>query len=382
MKIRIKGTKNSVFTAFILSILAIFPVSNINADIVHHLHEVEIPVEGQGGEERALAAREALKEILVRISGRAEASMLAEDEALVPLATRFVQQFRYRKFKSDEVIPEAPEGTKPYTQKLWLLFTEKAVATLLRDQGFPVWGKTRPATLVWLVVDDQKQRILIGNSTPHISRTHIEEEATKKGLPFRLPLLDLADQSKVQVTDVWGNFEDTILAASSRYQTEAILVGRIYLSFAKTWNTRWSLYSAGQRQDWEVNNSETLRAALNEGLSKSGEVLSLRFTQVDGSQESDSVLLQVKNITDLKTFNKVIHYLKGLNAVNQIEADQVNPDNVIFRIKTRTGRLGVSQAIALGHVLISEINDPIIRDESVKDNPEQPTVELVYKLVP
>lgn len=98
-------------------------------------------------------------------------------------------------------------------------------------------------------------------------------------MPFRLPLLDLADQSKLQVTDVWGNFEDTILAASSRYQTEAILVGRVYLSYAKTWNTRWSLYSAGERHDWEVANSDTLRNAVKEGLSKTGEVLSQRFAR-------------------------------------------------------------------------------------------------------
>jgi hypothetical protein len=293
-----------------------------------------------------------------------------------------VQQFRYRKFKSDEVIPAAADGAKPYTQKLWLRFTEKAVAKLLREQGLPVWGKTRPATLVWLVVDDQKQRILIGNNTPHISRTHIEQEATKKGLPFRLPLLDLADQSKVQVTDVWGNFEDTILDASLRYQAEAILVGRIYLGFGNSWNTRWSLYSAGQRQDWEVSNSETLRAAVKEGLSKTGETLSLRFTQVNASQESELVLLQIKNITDLKKYNNAIKYLKALSIVTQVQAHQVNTDNVIFSINSRSGRLGLAQAIDLGHVLVTDMSQPIIRGESVENKPGQLTADLIYNLVP
>ena len=382
MKIRIKGIKNFGFTAFILLIMAISPVSSINADIVRHLYEAEVPVEGQGREERSYVVRQALKEVLVRISGRTEASVLAEDEILVPRPTLFIQQFRYRKFKADEVIPEAPDGAKPYTQKLWLRFTEKTIAKLLRAQGYPVWGKTRPATLVWLVVDDQKQRILVGNSTPHISRTYVEQEAARKGLPLRLPLLDLADQSRVQVTDVWGNFEDAILSASARYQTEAILVGRTYLSFAKTWNTRWSLYLGGQRQDWEVSNSDTLNAAVNEGLSKTGEVLSTRFTQVNTSEESDMVFVQVKNIADLKTYNKVIKYLNNLNVVTQIEAHQVNTDNIIFRIKTRSGRLGISQAIALGHVLVNEISDPVVRTESSDDKKEQLKADLVYKMVP
>ncbi len=383
MKIRIKGTKNLVFMAFLLSIMVILPFSSTNADIVHHLYEAEVPVEGQGREERAYVVREALKEVLVRISGRNDAGVLAEDETFVPRPTLFVQQFRYRKFKSDEVIPANPiDGAKPYTQKLWLRFTEKAVSKLLRQQGFPVWGKNRPATLVWLVVDDQKQRVLIGNSTPHISRIHIEQEARKKGLPFRLPLLDLADQSRLQVTDVWGNFEDTILAASSRYQAEAVLVGRVYLSFAKTWNTRWSLYSAGQRYDWEVSNSETLRFAVKEGLSKTGEVLSERFAQVDTLIESGEVLLQVKNISDLKTYNKILKYLKSLNIVSQVQAYQVNTDDVIFSLSSRSGRLGIAQAIALGHVLVADIGKPVIRGEAIEKKPEQITVDLIYKRVP
>ena len=382
MKIRINGTKNLVFMAFFLSIMAISPISALKADIVQHLHEAEVPVEGQGLEERDYVIREALKDILVRISGKNAAGLLADDETFVPRPVLFVQQFRYRKFKADEVIPAEPDGAKPYTQKLWLRFAEKRVSRLLREQGFPVWGKTRPATLVWLVVDDQKQRTLIGNSTAHISRIHIEQEAVKKGLPFRLPLLDLADQSKLQVTDVWGNFEDTILDASARYQADAVLVGRIYLSFAKTWNARWSLYSAGERHDWDVGNSETLRVAIKEGMSNTGEVLSDRFAQVDTLIESDDILLQVKNISDLKTYNKVIKYLKSLNVVTQIQAYQVNENDVFFSVGSRSGRLGIAQAIALGHVLVTDISKPIIRVEAVENKTEQITADLIYKRVP
>lgn len=382
MKIRIKVIKNFVFTAIFFSITTILPITSVNADVVRHLYEVDVPVTGQSRKERAGVVRESLKEILVRISGRNEAGALAEDKTLVPRPTRFVQQFRYRKFKSDEIIPAAVKGKKAFTQKLWLRFTEKTVAKLLREQGLPVWGKTRPATLVWLVVDDKKQRVLIGNSTPHISRTHIEQEARQRGLPFRLPLLDLADQSKLQVADVWGNFEDTILAASSRYQTEAILVGRIYLGFSNSWNTRWSLYSAGQRQDWEVNNSENLHSAVKEGLSKTGEILSVRFAQVNTAEESDMVLLQIKDVSNLKSYNKVIKYLKSMSTVAQVQAYQMNNNDVIFNINSRRGRLGLAQAIALGHVLVADISQPVILNESAETNPEQLKPDLIYKLVP
>ena len=204
----------------------------------------------------------------------------------------------------------------------------------------------------------------------------------QRGLPFRLPLLDLADQSKLQVADVWGNFEDTILAASSRYQAEAILVGRVYLGFSNSWNARWSLYSAGQRQDWDVNNSEDLNAAVKEGLSKTGEFLSIRFAQVNTAEESDMVLMQIKDVSNLKSYNKVIKYIKSLSTVAQIQAYQMNSNDVTFNISSRSGRLGLAQAIALGHVLVADIDQPIVRNESVETNPEQLKPDLIYKLIP
>lgn len=387
MKIRIKAVKKTIFSTIILPMLAILPVLPVNADIVRHLYEAEAPVEGQSREERAYAIREALKEVLVRISGRESASALALDESLVPKPTSLVQQFRYKKFAEDEVIPAAPDGAKPYTQKLWLRFTEKAIAALLREQGLPVWGKTRPATLLWLAVDDQKQRILIGNSSPNESREHIEREAKKRGLPFRLPLLDLTDQLKLQVTDVWGNFEETILAASMRYQTEGILVGRVYLNFSNTWHTRWTLYLSGQRHDWETSNSASLSAAITEGISVASETLSLQFTQVNYAQSNDRIMLKVKNIDSLAAYNKTLKYLNSLTAISEVQVYQVNNDNILFELKGRSGRIGVTQAIALGHTLVPETSEPVVMEKDSAENADneaksqQIKVDLVYQLL-
>lgn len=387
MKIRIKAVKKAVFLAIILPITAILAVSPVYADIVQHLYEAEAPVEGQSREERANVVREALKEVLLRVSGRESASALALDESLVPKPTRLVQQFRYQNFAEDEVVPAAPDGANPYTQKLWLRFTEKAVAKLLREQGLPVWGKTRPATLLWLAVDDQKQRTLIGNSSLDVSRSYIEREAKKRGLPFRLPLLDLTDQLKLQVTDVWGNFEETILAASMRYQTEGVLVGRVYLNFSNTWHTRWTLYLSGQRHDWETSNSASLSAAITEGISGASETLSLKFTQVKNADSNDSVMLKVENIHSLAAYNKTIKYLSGLSAISEVQTYQVNNHNVLFKLKGPGGRIGITQAIALGHMLVPDIDEPLVTEKqstqsvATEDKSQHLKADLVYKLL-
>lgn len=384
MKIGTKRGKNFMARIGLFALLSMAIQFSANADIVQNLYEIEMPVEGQGREERQFVTREALKEILVRVSGKSAAAAIASDEALVPRPTRLVQQFRYRKYSADEIIPASPDGAKPYTQKLWLRFTESAIAKLLLEQLLPVWGKSRPATLLWLVVDDQKQRILVGNNTAHVSRTFVEKEASRRGLPVRLPLLDLADQARVQVTDVWANFEDIILEASKRYQTEAVLVGRIYRSFANTWHTRWSIYLNGQRQNWETSSSVSLESAVNQGIAQSGELLSTTFAQVKDTDANNTVLLKVTGISDLKSYNQAIQYVKNLNIVEDVHPYQVNSSDVIFYVTSHSGRLGLAQAISLGRVLVVEENIevrvPPVNPEEKKPVLIQP--DLVYKLIP
>ena len=382
MKNRIKDVKIFVFRAIFVSVVLISPIKANFADVVRNLYEAEVPVSGQSRAEREEAVREALKEVLVRISGLNEASSLAADEDLVRKASQYVQQFRYRRFKPKEVIPESLENAKPFNQMLWLRFTKKTINKLLLNQGLSVWGKTRPSTLIWLVIDDQKNRVLIGNNTNHNGRTHLEEASKKRGLPVRLPLLDLADQSKLQITDVWGNFEDTILAASERYQTESVLVGRVYLNFAHTWHTRWTLYSAGQRQDWDFGSIDSLSEAVNQGIAKTGEILSEKFARVKATAESTAnnmVVLQIKNISDLKTYNRTIKYLKGLSTVSKVNPFKINKEDVIFYVQSHSGRLGLSQAISLGRVLVKEPNQPVA---AVETGVERQQPDLIYNLVP
>jgi len=382
MKNRIKDVKIFVFRAIFVSVAVLSPFQTNLADVVRNLYEAEVPVSGQSRAEREEVVREALKEVLVRISGLNDASTLAADEELVRKPSRFVQQFRYRRFKAKEVIPQALDDAKPFSQMLWLRFTKKTINKLLLNQGLSVWGKTRPSTLIWLVIDDQKNRVLIGNNTNHNGRTHLEEASKKRGLPVRLPLLDLADQSKLQITDVWGNFEDTILAASERYQTESVLVGRVYMNFAHTWHTRWTLYSAGQRQDWDFGSSESLSEAITQGIAKTGEILSEKFARVKATPESTAnnmVVLQIKNISDLKTYNQTLKYLKGLSVVSKVSPYKINKEDVIFHVQSHSGRLGLSQAISLGRVLVKEPNQLVV---AVETGIERQQPDLIYNMVP
>ena len=110
--------------------------------------------------------------------------------------------------------------------------------------------------------------------------------------------------------------------------------------------------------------------------------MSVRFTQVNTTQDNEVVLLKIKNISDLKTYNKVIKYLKELSVVTKVQAQQVNTDDVIFSINSRSGRLGIAQSISLGRVLVNDMSEPVIRDDSSENNSGQLKADLIYKMVP
>ncbi len=365
-----------------------WPLEPVMADEVAGLYETEVPVLGQKRDERRAAIEAAFVEVLVRVSGRTAVANVPSLEDVLKRASRYVQQYRYRK-----VDPGLMPGTEneQYDQVLWIRFDEQAVNGLLREHGLPVWSKTRPATLVWVVIDDGGKRQIISNDSTHELRNLSLSLAKNRGVPLRLPLFDLQDRSALRVSDVWGNFGGAILEASQRYQTEAVLSGRVYQGFGGTWHGRWSLYSGGRRDDQEFRGtslSEVVQPAINEVA----EALSVRFAEVRQDTESNRVSVLIKDVRSLADFNRVSTYLGGLSGVEAVQPYFINSDRVTFDLLARNGRLGVSQAISLGHVLVNDTAE----SEGVEDTPQPkpetsparttspPLVspDLVYRLIP
>jgi len=339
----------------------------------------------QSRDERNEAIRIAFTEVLVRVSGRADIGKPEEYPGIataIETATRYAQQFRFYKVNPPPTDPKAPKLL------LWVRFDEKAISSVLRANQLPVWGDTRPATLVWLVVDNRGRRTLVGNDSTDSAHAAIQERARLRGVPLRFPLLDLTDRSSLRVSDVWGNFESTILQASERYQTEAVLVGRVYQGSSGSWTARWSLYADGHRQDWTVTETE-IASVLEPGIDKTAESLALRYAQV-GHTEDDQVLVLVKDIKGLSDYNRAVNYLQGLSHVSKVQPYQVEQSKALFQITTAGGRLGMARAVSLGDILIAEnVSSVPVTGTTPTENQQKGSSgfkevipDLTYRLVP
>ena len=367
-----------LFGLLILSLLLNTGLSSVSrADDIPGLYETEITVSTQDIEERKAALTAGMRQVLLRVSGRSIVLTITAIEGALTHPTRYMQRYRYRNRAGADGAQE---------KVLWVRFDEKAINKLLRENRMPVWGRTRPAVLVWMVVDDRQSRMLLGNNDSHPAKAFISEQARLRGIPLRWPMLDLTDQSSITTSDVWGSFEDTIIKASRRYQTEAILVGRVYKAYSGSWNVRWTLYDHSHREDWNAR-AETLVETLIPGVDRTASILAQRFAQVESDELNNTVLVQVYGVNTLATYNKTLKYLSRLAVVTHVQAHTIFPDNVIFQMNSRNGRLAVSQAVALGHTLVEKA----VRTPSSVPHPlttptaDQPVVEvradLIYHLI-
>ncbi|HET8817083.1 MAG TPA: DUF2066 domain-containing protein, partial [Pseudidiomarina sp.] len=202
---------------------------------LNQLYQQRIPVVTQSPSERTDALQAALKGTLLKVSGDTQALGHEAVRAALSNVRDYVVQYGYQQ---DEQL------------MLWVQFDAEKINRLLQQSGSGVWSNLRPLILVWLVSEnDQLQRELIGSSDESVLTQQLRNAAQERGLPIRLPLLDLNDTMSVDVVDVWARFDDRIQFASARYQPDGIVVARVYQADPTLQKGRW-------QADWSMDMGE------------------------------------------------------------------------------------------------------------------------------
>jgi len=373
-------TNMKKFLLFVVLVLLCLPVS---ATTVKKLYEVSVPVFTQSDNERKEAVSQAFAELLIRVTGRRNIALQSGVKALIKTAPRYMRSFRYEQIE-EKLEPEAepdlqedivvgvenqesgqlidplanqtkPEKPKP-NQYLVVSFDKQAVKKVLWKNKLPVWGETRPSTLLWIAVQDAEQRNLIDVGEPGPMLDYLSKQAIKRGLPLVYPLLDLEDQMNLNVTDVWGGFKDHINNASARYQTEAVVSARLSLNSSGIWQSRWSLYQGNDESSWQIN-AVDLESAVAYGLDNIADKLAERYAHVSTSSDENATLIYISDVNNLSDYEKINDYLSSLSAIKNIELRQVQANELVYRLELRSNKKVLKQAISLGKVLLTQ-EDP------------------------
>jgi hypothetical protein len=349
-----------------------FLASSVLGAEVSGLYEAEVQVFSQKRAERATAMSAALSEVLAKVSGRRDAAMRPGVAEAVRQPAAFLQQYLYRALPESEKPPAVP-GEEP--QLVFFRFDKEAIDKVLRDNGLPVWGATRPAALVWLAVEDAERRFLVSSDMPEPVRRALEREARQRGLAVVLPLLDLEDRAKLQFAEVWGGFHEPVLAASARYRTEAVLTGRMQRTPAGEWTGTWTLLQGDASRSWEAR-GVLAEEVVDAGMAGVVDALAARYAPSAAGQQAGVLPMVVTAVRGLRDYARVVQYLQSLQQVSRVQPMSVDGEQVGFELELRGDAAGLVQTIGLGNVLAPAAAAPF---GAAADGTPQP---FVYRLVP
>lgn len=340
-----------------------------SASVFTGLYQAEVPVSDQGGTTRATAMSDALRQVIVKVTGNSSAADSPAVKNALASPDRYVEQYSYRSNDSGTAEPLL----------LGVSFDRRGIDQLLKDAGVPIWGATRPLTIVWLAVQQGGQKILVGAADRGQVRGMLERAAQRRGLPLRLPLLDATDQAKVQASDVWSDFHSTIMQASQRYEAQAVLVGQLSPLTGTRWQVRWTLYQGGTSQQWSLQ-GDSVEPLVAYGIDASSNALAAAYTGSGQAQAGQTDFYWVvKGVKDLRGYRRLMEYFAARRDIDNVEPEQVMGDTIRLRIDTGMGEQALQQIVALGGVLTEEA--PAMQQVNSGTAAAQPS-EPVYRLAP
>ncbi len=337
------------------------------------LYESQVPVSGQQDRERTRALRAAFEQVLLKVTGRRDSAQAPAIEAALRQPMRYVQQFLYLPLPDDKTGERM--RADGHRELLRVRFDVNAVNQLLREAGLAQWGRTRPVTLMWLAVEDRGERWLLGGDARTDMRAAAEREARARGIPVLLPLMDLEDRRELHFTDVWGNFQDSLLRASERYQPGAVLAGRLLHGAGGGWSARWSLYHDGNADHWSAA-AEDWEGLLAAGINGAADLLAARHARIISADGRQSIDLVVTDVRGIDGYERAMKYLAGLDPVERIQVVGLEADQVRFRLALSGDRETLVRLIGFGSALVPQPPGP---GRSPDGGGSQ---ELSYRLLP
>lgn len=333
-----------------------FAPAPLLASTVANLYSASVPVASQAERVRADALKDALAQVIVKITGSRAAPDAPQVADIVRNAEHYLQAYRYVRHAPQPGELTFGAGPQP-TLDLWARFDRQALDRALRAAGQPLWGSERPATVVWIAYQQGDQRHIVNAEAAGKVLESVQQAAEARGLPIIFPLMDIQDRNHVTFSDVWGGFAAPVVQASRRYQPNAVLIGRIDAPAMGSASANWTLVVDGQPTNWEGANGAPADIA-GAAIQHLADIYASKFVIKTGAQTIPALRIVVSDIDDLTGYGRVLNYLRSLSPVEDVEPSTVAGNTVTFTVSAKGSVADIQQTIALGELLVSD-NQPL-----------------------
>ncbi|WP_232784860.1 DUF2066 domain-containing protein [Psychromonas sp. MB-3u-54] len=315
---------------FVLFISFISFTSCVLANQFENLYQGNIIVEKQGEQQLKELA---LQQVLIKVSGNSQVNRLDESQQLLKKTQNLLSQFGYRNIENNRYF--------------MAVFDPSKINQALKEMGQPVWGETRPRTLVWLIVESEGERKLISDTMINGDQDDVlslvlKSTEQERGINLRFPLMDLDDNLAVSLSDVSGRFFDQIALASERYDASLFSVANLKQKDEKTWDLEWVLvYNSPQSMKNKVVLSEQLRGeksvVLSDMTNKIADYYADQYAILATDADKFSQSIYISGISSLQQHEKLNQVLSGILAIASYEVVSVDAMQVKVNVKVNGG---------------------------------------------
>ena len=318
-----KRTLILVFALFCSSVPA-----EVTAEEVSGLYNGQISVADQTEESRKSGVRDALAQVLVKLTGNSNIMQVPGIQEAVSNTDNYVAGVGYKS------LPTEP-GERPKTE-LQVSFSRQAVDHLIRWAQLPILPSERPKLLIWIVRDDPEggRQFVSTQSLPEITQ-QFDSLMQQRGMPYRLPDFDLEDQLALSVNQAWGLQEQAIELASQRYAADGWALLRFFTTATGEARGAWMYQAAGRRgfNDVRAASSELfVPLAVNDLIDS----LSAQFTYIPQTDTSQLVV-QINQVDSYRDYQSVLSQLQKLELVQSLNVFAVKGDRLFLTLDIEGG---------------------------------------------
>ncbi|MGB9429332.1 MAG: DUF2066 domain-containing protein [Gammaproteobacteria bacterium] len=350
-----------VWCSGLLTVALLFSSAGNHAAVVTGLYEASVPVPNQSTAARSVALQEALAAVLVKITGERTAGGVPALANLIQNPSQFLQQYRYEQAPANggtapvtyyDLTRTGAAAIAPTGLLLSAKFDPEVVNHAVRAAHEPLWGQERPATLIWLALEDGSSKSIVSAGNNSVIVQAMNSAASQRGVPLIFPSMDAQDQQAVGFPDIAADNSSRIQPASQRYKPDATLVGSIYMTTPGQYAARWQLAVGPQAQSWTTSPGD-LASVAADGIQIAADNYAKWFALAANATGMNDVTVSVSGIASVDAYAKVLDYLSELTPVKSVQVTRVENQIVFFSLDTRGDAGNLQQAALLGGLLKS-----------------------------
>ena len=258
-------------------------------------------VEMKGGQSSA-SVQDAMREALVRATGRRES---ATDPALA------------------SIISSAETFVKGSPSKSQVVFDGAAVERAIVAAGRSTWDPVRPFTLVVLYPP-------LPRPADDAARAELDQGAIARGLPITVVPLSPVDASGNDLS------REALMQMAQRYGGDAVLVGRSNTGNANG-QLQWTLYTNFSSESW----SGPLNAGINGAVDYLAPAQGGSLSQIEATAR-----VEVNGVVNLTDYANVQRLLESAPGVRRVNVSAASGNVAMFDVVARGGGDALSHALS------------------------------------